>query len=238
MQISGTQNPQLPSTDPVVPTAPAEPVVPQNTAPAAPPAAPSVPVQTIADDADFMELLLGLGDDPAPHPAPRPEPSQPVQPSPPARLSYQDVVADQNKFESYMQQRDQDLFQAATQHALQQMIPVASQMVVKALAYQTAAEKFWNDEKNAVLVPYAQTFGKLVDQAAKKDPTLSPADLYNKAGKVLHAAIARMGNQPSAAPNPLPVPPSGTNRPNGVSQIDPAKAKLRQIFRWNDLPTK
>lgn len=234
MQISGTQNQPLSPTEPQVPVTPAtEPV--QTTASAEPKVAePTVPVQTVADDADFMNLLLGLEDEPS---APAGQPT-PVQPQQPARLTMEDVMSDPAKFESYLQQRDQDLFQAATQHALQQMIPVASQMVVKALAYQNAAEKFWNDEKNQVLVPYAQTFGKLVDQAAKKDPTLSPVDLYNKAGKVLHAAVARMGNQPAAAPNPLPVPPSGTNRPNGVPQIDPAKAKLRQIFRWNDLPNK
>lgn len=236
MQISGTQSPQSPQTDQPVAPATAEPVKSTEPVASAQPQAttPAVPTQTVADDVDFMNLLLGLDDEPS---APV-EQSRPVQSQQPARLTMEDVTSDPAKLESYLQQRDQDLFQAATQHALQQMIPVASQMVVKALAYQTAAEKFWNDERNQVLVPFAQTFGKLVDQEAKRDPTLSPVDLYNKAGKILHTAVARMGNQPTAAPNPLPVPPSGTNRPNGVSQIDPAKAKLRQIFRWNDLPNK
>lgn len=236
MQISGTPNQTSSPTEPTVAVQPAtEPVAPTEPVKAAPASTePAVPVQTVADDSDFLNLLLGLEDEPT---QPAPQQPTPAQPAQPKRLSYADVVADQNMFETYMQQRDQELFQAATQHALQQMIPVASQMVVKALAYQTAAEKFWSDEKNQVLVPYAQTFGKLVDQMTKKDPTISPIDLYNKAGKVLHAAIARTGGQGNPA-NVMPVPPTATARPNGVPNIDPAKAKLRQIFRWNDLPNK
>lgn len=233
-----TATPQTPPETPQ-PQLSAEPA-PQPQAATQPAAAPetvvapaAVPTVDVKDDEDYLSILLGLDDQPAAQPQ---QPQQ--QPQATKKITYQDLIQSPETFDSYMQQRDQELFSAATQHAIQQMIPVASQMVVRALSYQSAAERFWSKKENEVLAPYAQTFGKLVDNLTKKEPTLEPAALYDKAGRVLHAAIARQGGQPATATSPLPVPPTSTQRPNGQAKTDPATARLRSIFRWNDLPNK